>query len=97
MGLYPVKATAALTGLSAGTLRAWERRHAAVIPHRDAQGRRQYDEAMLERLATFNPLQMHGSPQGVADCVLFLMTCGFITGQTLFYDGGYHLKAATYG
>ena len=55
------------------------------------------DATMLKRLAAFNPLQMHGSPQGVANCVLFLMTCGFITGQTLFYDGGYHLKAATYG
>ena len=62
MGLYPVKATAALTGLSAGTLRAWERRHAAVIPHRDAQGRRQYDEAMLERLALLHRLTDRGHP-----------------------------------
>jgi pteridine reductase len=53
--------------------------------------------AELERLAAFNPLQRHGSPQGVADCVRFLMTCDFMTGQTLYYDGGYHLKAATYG
>lgn len=62
MGLYPVKATAALTGLSAGTLRAWERRHAAVVPHRDAQGRRQYDEAMLERLALLHRLTDRGHP-----------------------------------
>lgn len=55
------------------------------------------DEAALQRLATFNPLQTHGSPQGLAACVRFLMTCDFITGQTLYYDGGYHLKAATYG
>jgi pteridine reductase len=54
-------------------------------------------EALLERLAAFNPLRRHGSPQGVAACVRFLLTCDFITGQTLFYDGGYHLKAATYG
>lgn len=54
-------------------------------------------EAALERLAAFNPLQRHGSPAGVAACVRFLMTCDFMTGQTLFYDGGYHLKAATYG
>ena len=53
--------------------------------------------AELERLAAFNPLQRHGSPQGVADCVWFLMTCDFMTGQTLYYDGGYHMKAATYG
>ena len=53
--------------------------------------------AALERLAAFNPLRRHGSPAGVAACVRFLMTCDFMTGQTLFYDGGYHLKAATYG
>ena len=53
--------------------------------------------AALERLAAFNPLRRHGSPAGVAVCVRFLMTCDFMTGQTLFYDGGYHLKAATYG
>jgi pteridine reductase len=55
------------------------------------------DEAALIRLAAFNPLQKHGSPRGLASCVRFLLSCDFITGQTLYYDGGYHLKAATYG
>jgi NAD(P)-dependent dehydrogenase (short-subunit alcohol dehydrogenase family) len=55
------------------------------------------DETALERLSAFNPLRMHGSPAGVATCVRFLLATDFITGQTLFYDGGYHLKAATYG
>ena len=51
----------------------------------------------LERLAQFNPLRAHGSPEGVAECVRFLLASDFVTGQVLFYDGGYHLKAATYG
>ena len=43
-------ATSRMTGLTAGTLRAWERRHGAVEPSRDAAGRRVYDAAMIERL-----------------------------------------------
>lgn len=53
--------------------------------------------AAWERLSDYNPLRMLGTPEGVAGCVRFLMSTGFITGQTLYYDGGYHLKAATYG
>ena len=48
--MFPVKATADLTGLTPETLRAWERRHGAVVPHRDDAGRRLYDAAMVERL-----------------------------------------------
>ena len=51
----------------------------------------------LERLAQFNPLKTHGSPEGLAECVRFLLASDFITGQILYYDGGYHMKAATYG
>lgn len=54
-------------------------------------------EDIMEHWAKFNPLQTHGNPDGVARCVRFLLTTEFITGQCLFYDGGYHLKAATYG
>lgn len=48
----------------------------------------------LERLKAFNPLQSHGTPEECASCVLFLLKTDFITGQTIFYDGGYHLKTA---
>ena len=54
-------------------------------------------QSELERLAQFNPLKAHGSPEGVAECVRFLLSSDFITGQILYYDGGYHMKAATYG
>ena len=46
----------------------------------------------LERLSAFNPLKAHGSPEGLAACVRFLLDCDFITGQTIHYDGGYWLR-----
>src|SRR5690606_33121712 len=60
--MYPVKAAAELSGLTPETLRAWERRHAAVVPHRDAQGRRLYDAAMVDRLARLHRLTDRGHP-----------------------------------
>ncbi len=38
-GGYPVQAAARLTGLTPDTLRAWERRYAAVVPRRVGRGR----------------------------------------------------------
>lgn len=46
----------------------------------------------FERLANFNPLHMIGNSRDLAKCVLFFLSTDFITGQILFYDGGYHLK-----
>ena len=60
--MFPVKAAAELSGLTAETLRAWERRHAAVVPHRDDKGRRLYDAAMIERLARLHRLTDRGHP-----------------------------------
>lgn len=53
------------------------------------QGRPESD---LNYLANFNPLKTHGNPTGVASCVRFLMETEFITGQIIYYDGGYHLR-----
>ena len=61
-GMFPVKAAAELTGLTPETLRAWERRHGAVTPRRDAGGRRLYDTAMIERLARLYRLTERGHP-----------------------------------
>ena len=47
---YSIKVAAELTGLSPGTLRAWERRYGAVIPARDPSGRRSYGSDELTRL-----------------------------------------------
>lgn len=47
----------------------------------------------LERLAAYNPLHAHGSPEGLAACVRFLLETDFITGECLHYDGGYRLRS----
>lgn len=60
--MFPVKAAAELSGLTPETLRAWERRHAAVVPHRDDRGRRLYDAAMVERLTRLHRLIDRGHP-----------------------------------
>ena len=60
--MYPIKAAAELAGLTPETLRAWERRHAAVAPVRDAGGRRLYDAAAIERLTRLHRLTDRGHP-----------------------------------
>jgi len=46
---YPIRAVSKLTGLSVDTLRAWERRYAAIKPSRAGRGRT-YSEADINRL-----------------------------------------------
>lgn len=58
--MYNVTATCRLTGISPETLRAWERRHGVVQPTRDANGRRLYDAAMVDRLALLYRLTTRG-------------------------------------
>jgi len=43
------------------------------------------------------PLQKQGSPIDVARAVAFLLENEFITGQTIFVDGGRHLRGSFYG
>lgn len=47
---YQIAAVARLTGLSADTIRAWERRHGLVRPLRDETGVRRYRKAEIVRL-----------------------------------------------
>ena len=54
-------------------------------------------QAYLEQYAHTNPMQTYGNPRDIADTVLFLLTTGFITGQTIYVDGGRHMKGAVYG
>lgn len=60
--MYPIKAAAELAGLTTETLRAWERRHGAIRPVRDAKGRRLYDPATIERLSRLHRLTGRGHP-----------------------------------
>lgn len=48
--VYTVKRAAALTGISADTLRMWERRYGVVTPVRTEGGYRLYDDAAIARL-----------------------------------------------
>lgn len=47
---YSIRAVAEETGLSAHTIRAWERRYGVLEPERTGTNRRVYDEADVERL-----------------------------------------------
>ena len=55
------------------------------------------DDAYLERLKGSNPLEKHGEAGDVAEAVLFLVRSPFVTGQTIFVDGGRHMRGAVYG
>jgi len=49
--------------------------------------------AYLTRLKNTVPLKMHGRPEDIAAAVVFLAKSPFITGETIFVDGGKHLLA----
>jgi NAD(P)-dependent dehydrogenase (short-subunit alcohol dehydrogenase family) len=54
------------------------------------------DEDYLAALASTNPLERYGSGEDVAEAVTFLLRSDFITGQTIFVDGGRHLRGSMY-
>lgn len=51
-----------------------------------------YDEGQMARAASLMPLDMLPDPQEIADAVVYLAKSRAITGQTLFIDGGAHLR-----
>lgn len=57
---YRIKSVSALTGVSAATLRAWERRYDLVVPERTAGGYRLYTDGDVERLRRIKELVDHG-------------------------------------
>jgi DNA-binding transcriptional MerR regulator len=60
---YPIRAVARMTGLSVDTLRAWERRHEAVVPARTDRGRF-YSDADVARLVRLADLVKRGHAIG---------------------------------
>lgn len=50
------------------------------------------DEAYVDRLAQTVPLKRRGAPEDIAAAVIFLVSSKFITGETIYVDGGRHLK-----
>jgi hypothetical protein len=53
-------------------------------------------ETYLAKRTYANPLNRLGSPEEIADAVLFLVRSRFITGQVIFIDGGTHMKGRIY-
>jgi DNA-binding transcriptional MerR regulator len=49
-GMYPIRTVARLTGVTAVTLRAWERRYGLPAPHRTPSGHRLYSPDQVERI-----------------------------------------------
>jgi MerR family transcriptional regulator, light-induced transcriptional regulator len=58
--VYTIKKVAELTGVSAATLRAWERRYEIVSPRRTEAGYRLYDEAAVGLITQMNGLVQQG-------------------------------------
>ncbi len=50
------------------------------------------DEEYVDRLAQTVPLKRRGTPDDIAAAAIFLVTSEFITGETIYVDGGRHLK-----
>jgi pteridine reductase len=48
--------------------------------------------AYLNKIRRRTLLDKHGDIKNITDSVLFLLKNDFITGETLFVDGGEHLK-----
>lgn len=57
---YPIRVAARRSGLGLDTLRAWERRHAAVQPTRTEGGQRLYTDSDIERLTLLRTLTARG-------------------------------------
>jgi DNA-binding transcriptional MerR regulator len=62
--LHPIRAVSRMTGLSAHTIRAWERRYEAIHPARTDSRRRLYSDAEVERLRLLKRLTTAGRSIG---------------------------------
>lgn len=84
-------ALAGLTQLSAATL-APQIRVNAVAPGLTI-ATPDYDHDQMERLSTLMPLARLPQAEEIAQAVLYLAGASAVTGQTLYIDGGAHLRS----
>jgi pteridine reductase len=50
------------------------------------------DEEYVDRLAQTVPLERRGTPEDIATAAIYLATSEFVTGETIYVDGGRHLE-----
>ncbi len=50
------------------------------------------DQSYIDRLTSTVPLKRHGSPEDIAEAVVYLLKSDFVTGEIINVDGGRHLK-----
>ena len=50
------------------------------------------DQSYIDRLTHTVPLKRHGSPEDIAEAVVYLLKSEFVTGEVISVDGGRHLK-----
>jgi DNA-binding transcriptional MerR regulator len=62
--LYPMRVVSRVTGLPGDTIRAWERRYAAVEPRRTAGNARRYSGADIRKLSLLRTLTEQGQSIG---------------------------------
>lgn len=53
----------------------------------------EWTEADARRMTETTPLRRLGSPEDVAQAVLYLHDAGYVTGETLIVDGGRHVRS----
>jgi pteridine reductase len=51
-----------------------------------------WDQESRDRLIETTPLRRLGSPEDVARAVLYLVEADYVTGDTIFVDGGRHVR-----
>lgn len=61
---FNIQLAAQLSGLSAHTIRAWEKRYQALVPSRTANGRRLYSTSEIDRLIILSQLTQLGTNIG---------------------------------
>jgi pteridine reductase len=52
-----------------------------------------WDPSSAERLVTTTPMRRLGHPDDVVGAVLYLLSAGYVTGETIVVDGGRHVRA----
>lgn len=61
-GLYPMRVVTRMTGLTSHTIRVWERRYGAVVPHRTAGNTRRYSAEDVHKLTLLRKAAELGYP-----------------------------------